>query len=50
MVRKFVEVIRKFVEIVMGRTELAGRGLRVFVGCDERMGRTLGNSVGVAIS
>ena len=64
MVRKFVEVIRKFVEMVTGRTELVGRGVELSVGCDglvgrgvgvsagygERMVRTLGNSVGVAIS
>ena len=64
LVRKFVEVIRNFVEIVIifaevirkivamvtGGTELVGWGVWVFVGCGERMARTLGNSVGVAIS
>ena len=60
----FAEVIRKIVEMVTGCTELVGRGVGVSVGCDglvgrgvwvpvvcgERMVRTLGNSVGVAIS
>ena len=64
MVRRFVEVIRNFVEIVIifaevirkivemvtGCTELVGRGVWLSVVCGERMVRTLGNSVGVAIS
>ena len=64
MVIIFVEVIRNFVEMVTGCTELVGRVVGAPVGCDglvgrgvwvpvvcgERMVRTLGNSVGVAIS
>ena len=64
MVIIFVEVIRKIVAMVMGCTELVGRVVGAPVGCDglvgrgvwvpvvcgERMVRTLGNSVGVAIS
>ena len=60
----FAEVIRKNVAMVTWFTELVCRGVWVSVGCDglvgrgvwvpvvcgERMVRTLGNSVGVAIS
>ena len=64
MVRRFMEVIRNFVEIVIifaevirknvamvtWFTELLCRGVWLSVVCGERMVRTLGNSVGVAIS
>ena len=43
-------LVGRGVWLSVGSDGLVGRGVWVFVGCGERMARTLGGSVGVAIS